>query len=723
MTSKNSFWASGRENQRRRVWVWIVTFLGMFVSVMGRLLVNLSRIDQWYGEGRVISTHEEYVDALHSISAELLGFNDVLALFSAGMAVIIAMQGFSYLCDRRKVDLYHSVPVDKNRRFAVVYVNGVILFLTSYIANILLGLILAAARGALNGVAMAGIGVAFVWNLLFFLTIYSAAVLAVMLTGNLFVTACMTGVLLLYEIVWYEVINQLNFYFLDTYSTFFVDPRPKVSVLYDYFDTAGSLLRTGWQQGIGALAQRVLPYGIKWIILAVAATALAWFCYRRRPSEAAGKAIAFPKCRPVLKVAVAVPGALLLGIILYDASYQNDILTAAGVLIGGALVCAFMEVICDFDIKSAFRHPVSGGVTLAVLALLCLNYKFDFFGYDKYVPEQDEVESIAVNLGNGYAESFWDEEFTYISADEYEREHMFLTDTEPVLALAAKAAETDKYAYGETDLVRSVYVLYRLKSGREVGRSFLVNFSDPANEALLNRIVGSREYKEGCMQILTDKRSYDYVENITYSNGSSLAWLPPEEAQKLREALVADLEHFDFTAGRSQWPCGWLEVSFGYQGYVYGCELEVYESFTNTIDYLKEHGAYYPLQLDVSDVEEIEVAGEYRYRETSDGTKVFVGDPQAEAVAADLYAVDFSAPDEMAQILAAVYPHEKFSGNWHNTTYELDQDYEVTIYLKRGTDYPGDPYMRSFNYRFYAGQTPAFVAEAVAKEAERQQTQ
>ena len=54
-------------------------------------------------------------------------------------------------------------------------------------------------------------------------------------------------------------------------------------------------------------------------------------------------------------------------------------------------------------------------------------------------------------------------------------------------------------------------------------------------------------------------------------------------------------------------------------------------------------------------------------------------------------------------------------------TYELDQDYEVTIYLKRGTDYPGNPYMRSFNYRFYAGQVPDFVAEATAKEAERQQ--
>ncbi len=724
MTSKNSFWASSRENQRRRVWVWIVTFLGMFVSVMGRLLVHLSRIDQWYREGINITTREEYVDELHRLAAEMLGFNDALALFSAGMAVIIAMQGFSYLCDRRKVDLYHSVPVDKNRRFAVVYVNGVILFLTSYIVNILLGLLTAAARGALNGWAMAEIGIAFVWQFLFFLTIYSAAVLAVMLTGSLFVTACMTGVLLLYEIVWYEVINQLNFYFLDTYSTFFVDSCPKVSVLYDWFDTAGRLMWMGWRQGIGALAQRVLPYGIKWIILAVAATALAWFCYRRRPSEAAGRAIVFPQCRPILKVAVAVPGALLFGIILYDASYQNDILTAVGVLIGGVLICAFMEVIYDFDIKSAFRHPVSGGVALAVLALLCLTYKFDFFGYDKYVPKQDEVESVAIDLGNSFARSFWDEEFISINSDDYEREHMFLTDTAPVLALAAKAAETDKYAYDEADLVRPVYVLYRLKSGREVGRTFLVNFSDPANEELLNRIVGSREYKEGCMQILTDRRSYDYVENITYSNGSSLSWLLPEEAQKLREAIVADLEDFDFTAGRSQWPCGWLRWSFGdqSQGYSWSYKMEIYESFTHTIDYLKEQGAYYPLQLDVSDVEEIEVTREYRYRQTSDGTKVFVGDPQAEAVAADLYAVDFSDPDEMAQILAAIYPHEKFSGNWHNATYELDQDYEVTIYLKHGTDYPGDSSMRSFNYRFYAGQVPAFVAEATEKEAERQQT-
>ena len=719
MTSKNSFWASSRENQRRRVWVWIVTFLGMFVAVMGRMLVNLSRIDQWYREGRNFSTREEYVDVLHRLSAEMLGFNDVLAVFSAGIAVLIAIQGFSYLCDRRKVDLYHSVPVDKNRRFAVVYVNGVMLFLASYIVNILLGLIPAAARGALNGTALAEIGIAFVWHLLFFLTIYSAAALAVMLTGNLFVTVCMTGVLLLYEIVWYEVVNELNFYFLDTYSTFFVDRRPKVSVLYDYFDTAGRLLGVGWSKGIGALAQRVLPYGIKWIILAVAATALAWFCYRRRPSEAAGRAIAFPKLKPALKVAVAVPAALLFGIILYDASYQNEILTMAGILIGGAVVCGFMEVIYDFDIKSVLRHPVSGGVALAALVLLCLNYKFDFFGYDKYVPEQDEVESVAVDLGNSFVESFWDEDFNYVSSAEYEKEHMFLTDTEPVLALAAKAAGTDKYAYGEEDLVRSVYVLYRLKSGREVGRTFPVNFSDPANEALLNRIVGSREYREGCMQILTDRRSYDYVGNITYSNGSSLVWLPPEEAQELREAIVADLEHFDFTAGRRKWPCGWLKVSFGEQGYgwVRTYELAVYESFTNTIAYLKEKGAYYPLQLDVADVEAIEVTGEHRYRETSDGTKVFVDGPQAEAVAGELYTVSFSDPGEMEQILSSIYPQSQFSGDWHNTTYELDQDYEVTIYLKRGTDYPGDPSMRSFDYRFYAGRVPDFVAEAVEKEA------
>ena len=51
MTSRNSFWASSKENHKRRIWVWIVAFLGQVASYVGVLTVYLSRIRMWHEEG------------------------------------------------------------------------------------------------------------------------------------------------------------------------------------------------------------------------------------------------------------------------------------------------------------------------------------------------------------------------------------------------------------------------------------------------------------------------------------------------------------------------------------------------------------------------------------------------------------------------------------------------------------------------------------------------
>ena len=39
--------------------------------------------------------------------------------------------------------VYHSVPVDKNRRFFVVYVNGIVIYLVTTLLNILISVIMA----------------------------------------------------------------------------------------------------------------------------------------------------------------------------------------------------------------------------------------------------------------------------------------------------------------------------------------------------------------------------------------------------------------------------------------------------------------------------------------------------------------------------------------------------------------------------------------------------
>ena len=64
------------------------------------------------------------------------------------LALLFAVQGFSWLDSRRKLDLYLSVPVSTRRRFAVVYRNGAAVFAVCYFVMLLLALPAAAVMGA-----------------------------------------------------------------------------------------------------------------------------------------------------------------------------------------------------------------------------------------------------------------------------------------------------------------------------------------------------------------------------------------------------------------------------------------------------------------------------------------------------------------------------------------------------------------------------------------------
>ena len=297
MTSKNSFWASSKENHKRRIWVWIITVLAQLMMYVGVLTVYLSRIRMWNAEG-MYRTAEEYIDALYQATKDALAFQDNLIFLLIGLAVVIGVQGFSYLYDRRKVDMYHSVPVDKNKRFAVVYVNGMVIYLAATLMSLLIGVIAAAAQSAVNGEVMAVIGLGFLWNLLFFMVAYHTTILAVMLTGNCLITLCITGMLLGYEAILYDLLENMQYSFFETVSGFYVTHNPKLSVIYDYDMNIWNLKH---QENVAVLAKELLPYYGKWFILAVVILAAAGLCYRKRPSEAAGKAIAFVRIEQFFK--------------------------------------------------------------------------------------------------------------------------------------------------------------------------------------------------------------------------------------------------------------------------------------------------------------------------------------------------------------------------------------------------------------------------------------
>lgn len=708
MTSKNSFWVSSRENHKRRIWVWVVAVLSQLLLYGGMTMIYLSRIKSDQMDG-VYRTQQAFQDALYQAGKDALGFSDNLYGIVFLLAAMIAMQGFSYLYDRRKVDLYHSVPVSKTGRFAVVYVNGLLIWLAANLSGLALGMVVAAAQRAVNADVLAAAGLAFVWNLAFFLVFYHAMILAVMLTGNRFVTICVFLTFTLYQAGVYSLLDSMKRTFFHTYSQSFTDAGPKLSV---YADCMNNIYRIKTSPDAAAMAAVALPLVGKWILIAAALFALAWISYRKRPSETAGKSLAFAWLKPVGKVAVAVPVALMIGMMVYNTSYANELLQVAGMLVGGVLLCAALEVLYDFDIRSIFKHPISSGVALlGILAVFCI-FKWDLFGYDRYIPAQNKVESIAI-LVDGYYDNYWDYDSSqYIGDGDFIKEHMFLTDTEPILELAA-LWQPKKLEEGD-----SIRILYRLSSGAEKERTIRVDFDDPETEALLNRTFGTDAFKKGVFQAAADSRTAENVKRVTYTNGAVRVTVPVKEAAALREAWLKDMERFDFSMARHSLPCGYF--NFEYEDYYTGRDFYVYDGFENTIACLKRQNAWYPMALDAADVDSITVTcfhNELAEADQWDDGAVMPRTKEMSAVSADTY-VDYAVQEtfygeeEIAQIL----PHLYSAGMnmlWGDDR-ALDNNYAVEVIFKRDSAYPYERTNYYFSYEFPAGQVPDFVAEATA---------
>lgn len=716
MTSKSSFLTNSKENHKRRIWVWVVSILGQLVLYPGILTGYLSRIDFRNADG-VYKTQEDYRIALQGAATDALGFQPLSTLPVAALAILIAVQGFSYLYDRKKVDMYHSVPVSAKRRFAVIYINGILMYIIPALFSILIAVLMAAAQGCLTGRCMAECGLAMVLNLLYFLVVYHTAMLAVMLTGNVIITGFATVIFLGIAYMAHMLLLVFRDNFFDTASYYFAQSEFTGSIVIEHNSKISGLK---YEVLLSDIGNRILPIYGKWFAAALLLLALSYLCYRKRPSEAAGKAMAFNTFNPYIKIIVSVVTGLLTGYIVYDATYYNEIMTALS-MVGGTVICSIiMEAIYEADIRGAFKHLVSTGIAAAAAAFIFCVFQFDLFGYDSYVPEAGEVESVALDMGP--YQNYWewyeaDESIRYFSDSEYIRDHMFLTDVEAVCELARKSQEMTWENMTDS---RSVRVLYRLKSGKEVCRAFHIDFGDESNEELLNRIIGTQEYRDGFYLIANEDAETAFAEmerewQVIYTNGTIETDLPAFESGRIREMWLKDMEQFDFTLARNNRTCGKLEWTIK-DSYI-SMSLPVYESFENTLAVLEEYHAVYPVELKAEDILSLEVTNwhyqdQEQYFSSEDGYR-------AEAVYMDTqHAVrkEFNDPEEIAAIVENLYPSVTLQNLYWNDADTLDKEYDVIITFKTDSDYP---YKRGyFEYDFLSGQVPDFVVERTAFHAE-----
>lgn len=681
MTSKNLFFKMMREDLRRRIWALGLAFLSFFFSmpVLGAMVITGARQDyEALGPGTIVDgtmTAEMKLAAdIREAMGTILGTENFLTVMIISCAaLVLALTGFLYLHSKKQVDFYGCLPVRREEMFAVKYLDGILIMLSMYLVNLFLCVGVFRVMGGMAAGELFSVGLrALALHTMGFLMIYGLMSLAVLLTGNFFV-AVLAGIVLFFYLPLFGVLdNNMMSEFFETNAyggiNFFDKLIRHGSPFFQYNELLG-VSNFSASAFIGPL-------------LAAALLALtAFLLYRFRPSEAAGKAMAFEWTMAPVKILIVTPITVAMGTMFWDI-YKSLFWGAFGFLFGLLVTHCLIEMIYHFDFRKLLANPVHIAVC-AVLALAWIGaYRYDVMGYDRYLPKESEFESASVYIpslkdwngdyGLPYQYGGKTVEWRYMDGDAYVKANMRITDYDSVAVLAqagiSEAAvrkeerlkgNSQIYYYEESDGAGGYWgnatVGFRLKNGKTVYRSYYLDLSALQQTLETLYTAESGEYKRGIYPVF----GYDpaNLTGVYETAGDEIrpVELSKEEIDELFAAYKEELLSLSLSARSKETPVTALrfmttaerdyirEISarrsgertddFRMEDMARVNFFPVYPSFTRTIALLNQAGIEVLEVIRAEDVERIEfVNTDYASMEESQETGDVLSTEAAPAV-------------------------------------------------------------------------------------------
>lgn len=587
----------------RRLWPSALTFLGFFLyNIAGAATVLISAAQEASSQNLAGA---QKTAALHEAVRLLFGYNSPCAfLIVFPLALILAIEGFSWMDNRQQVDFYESLPVPRRQRFLDICFSGFLYFIFSYLITLEAGLLIAGAMGALTRGLLLEIIQQVLRTAAFFTAIYGLGVLSAMLTGNVVVAGCAFLVLLLYETEFKMTLRGYCSVFFSTWSK-----RPAgflISRLFDPF--------YHYYYMVGG------PEGpLRLIALAALYFLLAWVCYRLRKNEYAGTAVVFGPVRSVVRVAVSLIAGLVAGLV-FSSLQDSRSLAVVWLILFTVITACIMQIIYDYDFKALFRRPAEIAIAALLGLLIYFGFLFDIAGYDRFIPDPGKVADAALVFSDTYSyDSVYNERGENVDLDSFGEEYMHLEKVENVIAIAqfgqeytrksdamhgregtiyitsplvnttgstagndsenssgstegnssdAASANTSGKSYSGTiennTPTYNCTVVYRMKNGENIVRTFRLPCSvDPA---AMNSIVGTKAWREGSFSIYHDKaiRSAADIFTIDYTNAKDYTYgsMDRKKYEAFRQAYLRDLDQFTYSFASTNRPVGRLTLNY-----------------------------------------------------------------------------------------------------------------------------------------------------------------
>ena len=729
MTSKNLFIRRLKQELEQRIWLPVIFFILSFLAMEMNLISYFDRISEKLDFTKRATDY--VMNTFFSVSDS--GF----VIFTIIVAVISALSGFSYMHSSKKLDVYHSMPIKREKLFGQQYIYGILYYVIPFAIHVILCLVICAGNG-LGGFKIYGQALGFVLvNLLVYLAVYAVTVLAVTLTGNIVISVLGSVVLLLYSYILALLKYELMERFFETYYYFYnaeymggiwaFSPIHLVIQMCDAMNDAEALNYTGY-----------FGYYGKFILMIIVYTIAALWLYQKRHTESAGKSMAFALSEPFVKTLVVFPASFGCGYIICGiASNSNSFgWYLFGCVFGFAIICPLMEIIFRKDVKAVFKRPLQIAFNGALVLIVVFLFRLDVFGYDTYIPAEDKVESYAVyfnEINNPMNYGTWEL-----------LEDMKITDNESTRRLLEHAAEVtrplrkgDIEELNDGSKYTGLAVKYNLKNGKSVYRSYMINIGDAQIMQYVADTYNDRKFKESAYPILAEdyEKTYNGIQ-LQYGYYSESIQLGEKEMQEFLEVYTKELMNFTFDEMQSDYPIATLAFTIPYREgdedypvvvreetltnttvsaemvkvYGDGVDFEfydtdsgyrIYPAFTETLALLTSYGANPVNEIEVENIINIQIEDYSREVNDHDG------------VLSKLIEVEFNpekdGEEAMQQILDSIVADrfiegiDAYSKAEENISVRIDHFYE-------GRE-------RSNHFTFRKGMMPDCVAEALQEAA------
>lgn len=592
MTSKRLFFKVMREDMRHRIWMVALSVLGSFLAVLVAWLLWESNVPTF-----LVDQNGMYVKTTPQLLADIAEFFSRYLTVMGGIltiagALIAGLFGFRYIFHKNTVDTYHSLPVKRDVLFGAVYLNGVLIWFVPFLLFLLT--VLVKAGFFWNSLGGTGKDVAVLWKeaaltlavlILVYLLVYNLVLVAAMFSGNVLNTLVSMMILGFSAIsIW-----GMCHVFFQAYFDFFYYAGNWKPVAYGTPLFAAPLLLTcryELKNGGGNFWEICGKPMLCVFLAAVLLGVCAWLLYRRRASELAEQGVRNRPAAFLMRLAASVVAGMG-GWIIFTAAFYNGQETGWGIfgaVFGTVLVFGVLDIIFHMEFKAFFVHRLQMALTVAGLLLVCFAIRWDWFGYDRYLPARDKIAEIAV-WGN-----FLSSHYRSPDGEDSPLDRMSIRDVDAIYAYLERMTEDsgDAEEYGDR-YADSIVTKVTLTNGKSYYRRYRSGASDV--DVLLPLIATQEYVKEA--YCVGEEAAQNITKFALFRSGERLQGsVLPETAADIVRAYNADVleDPEGVVSGRGTMLVRIELTSRKEDGYSESYRMSVYDTMEHTVEALRQAG-------------------------------------------------------------------------------------------------------------------------------------